>query len=190
MAELVRNKVAQSSLRMPRPLQEVDCLPGYSLFDAYQDVRRDGERETYLFLMGLSAKVPLLSEVRVDVKDRFLACEAKQLPPEDGEPLVFCALTDGIAVGFPSEPAWDGDWLSVDFNELLPDESLEACSETIDNLTRSVHARPICARHHVSVLQVQSPAVLWDRRDDVFPHLTFGPDVKPPPEFLGNYIPL
>ena len=188
MAELVRNKVAQSSLRMPRPLQEVDCLPGYSLFDAYQDVRRDGERETYLFLMGLSAKVPLLSEVRVDVKDRFLACEAQHLPPEDGEPLVFCAITDGIAVGFPSEPAWDGDRLSVSFNELLPDGRLEACSETIDNLTRSVHARPICACHRVSVLQGQSPAGRWERRDDVFPHLTFGPDVKPPPEFLGVVV--
>lgn len=180
MAELVHNKVAQSSLRMPRPLQEVDCLPGYSLFDAYQDIRRDGERDTYAFLMRLSVKVPLLSEVGVDVKDRFLACEAKHLPSEDGEPLVFCAITDGIAVGFPSEPAWDGDRLSVGFNELLPDGSLEACSETIDNLTRSVHARPICARHRVSVLQDQSPAVLWERRADVFPRLTFGPDVEFP----------
>lgn len=188
MAELVRNKVAQSSLRMPRPHQEVDCLPGYSLFDAYQDVRRDGARETYLFLMGLIAKVPLLSEVGVDVKDRFLACEAQQIPPEDGESLVFCAITDGIAVGFPSEAAWDGDRLSVSFNELLPDGRLEACSETIDNLTRSVHARPICARHRVSVLQDQSPTVLWERRADVFPHLTFGPDVKPPPEFLGVIV--
>ncbi len=189
MAELVHNenKVAQSSLRMSRPLQEVDCLPGYSLFDAYQDVRRGGARDTYAFLIRLSAKVPLLSEVGVDVKDRFLACEAQQLPPEDGEPLVFCALTDGIAVGFPSEPAWDADRLSVSFNELLPDGSLEPHSETIDNLTRSVHARPICARHR-AVLQDQSPAVLWERRDDVFPHLTFGPDVKPPPEFLGVIV--
>lgn len=188
MAALVHNKVAQSSLRMSPPLQEVDCLPGYSLFDAYQDVRRDGARDTYAFLMRLSVKVPLLSEVGVDVEDRFLACEAKHLPPEDGEPLVFCAITDGIAVGFPSEPAWDDDRLSVSFNELLPDGRLEACSETIDNLTRSVHARPIYARHRVSVLQDQSPAVLWERRDDVFPHLTFGPDVKPPPEFLGVIV--
>lgn len=188
MAELVDNDVAQSSLRMSRPPQEVDCLPGYSLFDAYQDVRRDGARDTYAFLIRLSAKVPLLSEVGVDVKDRFLACEAQQLPPEDGEPLVFCAITDGIAVGLPSDPAWDGDRLSVSFNELLSDGSLEACSETIDNLTRSVHARPICARHRVSVLQGQSPAVLWERRDDIFPHLTFGPDVKPPSEFLGVIV--
>lgn len=91
-------------------------------------------------------------------------------------------------MGLPSDPAWDADRLSVSFNELLPDESFEACSETIDNLTRSVHARPICARHRVSVLQDQSPAVLWERRDEVFPHLTFGPDVKPPPEFLGVIV--
>lgn len=190
MAALVhnKNKVAQSSLRMSRLLNKVDCLPEYSLFDAYQDVRRGGARDTYAFLMRLSVKVPLLSEVGVDVKDRFLACEAQHLPPQDGEPLVFCALTDGIAVGFPSDPAWDADRLSVSFNEPLPDESFEACSETIDNLTRSVHACPICARHRVSVLQDQSPAVLWERRDEVFPHLTFGPDVKPPPEFLGVIV--
>ena len=37
------------------------------------------------------------------------AAYAKELPPEDGEPLVLCAITDWIAVGFPSDPVWDSD---------------------------------------------------------------------------------
>ena len=188
MAQLVNERVAQSNLRTCRPVFEIGCLLDYSLFDAYQDLREDGARDEYGFLMRLSAKCPLLSEVELDVKDRFLACEAKELPPEDGEPLVLCAITDWIAVGFPSDPVWDSDHLMVSFTELLPDESLEETSETIDNLTRSVHARLICERHRAALLRFQSPSALRGRREEVFPNLVFGPDVELPSEFFWSIV--
>ena len=180
MAQLINNRVAQSSLRTSHPVFEIDCLPDYPLADAYRDLPRDEQ----VFLMGLSAKCPLLSEVEMDVKDRFLGCEAKQLPPEDGEPLVLCAITDWIAIGFPSEPVWDSDRLTVSFNELLPDGSFEGTFEIIYNLTRSVHAHSICERHRTGLLQDQPPSALWQRRQEVFPNLVFGPDVELPPEFF------
>ena len=188
MAQLVNERVAQSSLRTCRPVFEIGCLLDYSLFDAYQDLREDGARDEYGFLIRLSAKCPLLSEVELDVKDRFLACEAKELPPEDGESLVLCAITDWIAVGFPSNPAWDSDRLTVSFNELLPDESLAETSETIDNLARSRHARLICERHRMAFLRFQSPSALQERREEAFPNLVFGPDVELPPEFFWSLV--
>ena len=165
MAHLVSNKVVQSSLRMKHPEQEITCLPDYSLFDAYQDLRKNGARDEYGFLMRLSTKCPLLREVELDIKDRFQACEAKQLPSEDGEPLVFCAITDCIAVGFPSESVWDSDRLAVSFDELLPDASIEERCESIDNLTRFVHARLIYERHRETFLQFESPLALWEHRE-------------------------
>lgn len=188
MASLVSKQIAKSSLRMRRPMQEIHCLPDYSLFDACQDLRKEGARDEYGFLIRLSAKCPLLNDVEFDIEDRFRACEAKELPSEDGEPLVLCAITDWIAVGFPSDPVWDGDCITVSFNELLPDESIEEASEKIDNLSRSVHARSIYARHREDFLRFQNPSTLWEHKHEVFPNLVFGPDVERPSEFFCSIV--
>ena len=130
--------------------------------------------------MGLTDKQPLLMEVGPDVKDRFLACEEQTLPANDGEALVFCAITDAIAVGFPSAPEWDRDRVTVHFDELLPDETVGPTSEEIDQLTRSVHAAPICDRHRARVRlgAGSDPVALWKNRGAVFPNLIFGPGVQ------------
>ena len=188
MAQIVAKGVAESSLRMCRSVSEIYCLPGCSLFDAYLELLKDGDRDKGRFLMRLSEKHPLLSDIELDFRDRFLACEAKDLSPEDGEPLVLCAITDWIAVGFPSAPGWDCDCLTVSFNELLPDDCIEGTSETIDNLTRSVHALSICERRHAILLRCQSPSALWERREEAFLNLIFGPDVKIDPKFFGPTV--
>ena len=169
-------------------MHEIRILPDCTLDKAYQELRKTGGRDEYVYFRKLITKYPLLIEVESDVKDRFLACEAKRLPPEDGEPLVLCAITDWIAIGFPSEPVWDSDQLTVSFNELLPDESLQETSETIDNLARSKHARLIRERQHAALLQFQSPSELWVQREEAFPNLVFGPDVKRPSQFLGTAL--
>jgi hypothetical protein len=178
MSTLVRDGVVQKLLRMSQSIYETHCHADWSLFDACQELQRSGARDEYVFFMSLSAKVPLLSDAGCDVADRFLACEAKTLPPGDGEPLVLCAITDGIAVGFPSDPIWDRDQLAVDFDELMLDESLIEASEMVDNLTRSVHALPICERHRADIRQFNDFAELWRTRKEAFPNLAFGPDVE------------
>ena len=106
-------------------------------------------------------------------------CEAKTLPPDDGAPFVLCAVTGAICVGFPSEPVWDRDQLPVDFLELLSDGTLADAHEEIYNLTRSVHAGPIVDRHLMRLRHQCSDATdLWNRREQIFPRLTFGPDVE------------
>lgn len=128
---------------------------------------------------GLSAKIPLLNQVGEDVESRFLGCEEWTLSEGDGEPLVFCAITDGVAVGFPSSPEWDRDRVTVHFNELLPDETIEPTSEEIDQLTRSAHAASICDRHRARLhASSDDPVALWENREAAFPYLSFGPGVQ------------
>lgn len=177
MTLLTLHKVAEPTIRMNQDLHEVTCLNDWSLWDALLELQRVGAREEYLFFVRLSTKVPLLSEIAQDVMDRFLGCEAKSLPPKDGAPLLLCSITDGIAVGFPSEPVWDRDQLTVRFNELSDDDIILEVSETIDNLTRIAHARSICERHRVVLRQCKNFAELWGNRTIAFPHLVFGPDV-------------
>ena len=188
MAQLIDKEVALASLRTHRPLEEIGCVSGYSLRDAYQWLRKDKERDLYVFLMGLSTKCPLLSEVASAAKDRFLACETTKLLPDDGEPLVLCAIQNWISVGFPSVPVWDNDYLTVSFDELLPDGKISETSETIDNLTRSIHAHSIYKRHHAVFLQSRNPAELWALKAKTFPHLFFGPDVQLPSEFSWSIV--
>ena len=178
MAQLVSENISERSLRSSQSLYETFCLSDWSLWDAIRELRVRSARDEYQFIMGLSAKVPIDKDVSQDVRDRFRACEAKTLPPQDGEPLVLCAITDGIAVGFPSDPIWDRDNVTVSFNELLPDENIGEASETIDNLTRSVHALPICERHRADLRQFANSAALWAGREEAFPNLVFGPDVE------------
>ena len=178
MRRLVESEVVLKSLRTAHALYDTQCLPGYSLFDAYLALRSGGFREEFRLLMGLTDKQPLLTEVGPDVKDRFLACEEQTLPADDGEPLVFCAITDGITVGFPSAPEWDRDRVTVHFDELLPDETIEPTSEEIDQLTRAEHAGPICARHRDRLLAGSNPVTLWQNREAAFPNLTFAPGVQ------------
>ena len=179
MAAVVRSGAAQSTLRMSRSLHETYWSDERSLWDALREVMRLGARDQSLFVMKLSEKAPLLSGLGPEVTDRFLMCEAKALPPDDGAPLVLCALTDAICVGLPSEPVWDRDRLPIDFEELLPNGAFADAHEEIDNLARSVHAGPIVNRHRARLRrQCSNAGDLWNRREQVFPHLTFGPDVE------------
>ena len=179
VAELNSSRIVQMVLRTSKPVQEVICLSDWSLYQAYLELMRMGAREESALLMRLSTKTPLLTDVCQDFEDRFLRCQENTLPPEDGTPLLFCAITNGIAIGFPSTSDWDHDVLTVRFDELLPDESIGEISETIDNLTRSTHAKQICERHRASVrYQFTSSTSLWDARHEAFQSLKFDPDVK------------
>ena len=178
MAALVEHGAAAANLRMCRSVHETRCSPGLSLFKVYQALRERGALEEYRFLMRLSTKSPLLHDIEEAPADRFLRCEEKTLPQEDGAPLLLCAITNAIAVSLPSEPVWDRDRITVDFLELLPDGSLGEEQEAVDNLARSSHGGALVQRHRERLPIPRDAARLWKQREQMFPHLTFGPDVE------------
>ena len=178
MTQLIQDGVVPHTLRMVCPPQQIACTSDQSLFETYLLLGQQGAREEHRFFMRLADRYPIWEGVDQDVKDRFLGCEEKTLPAEDAEPLLFCAIADGISVGFPSDSAWEHDTIVVCFSELLPDGTFEEASETIDNLTRSDHAQPICERHWSGLRKFKDFESLWNLRERAFPNLRFDPSVK------------
>ena len=167
-----------TSLNQGLRMNDKGCAAYYMLLYGDSGTRRKTEsREEFEFLAALSTTVPLLENSDDDLKDRFSRCEEKSLAPEDGDPLLFCVLTDGIAVGFPSEKTWDCDQITVIFDELLPDDVIVESSETIDNLTRSSHASNIHERHMTRLRHLIDPVAFWNARQEAFQNLEFVPEV-------------
>lgn len=178
MAHLIERKVVQSALRMAQSPHEIYFMDGYSLYDAYGHLGVGDSREEFLFLARLTSKLPLLQDIDPGIEESFLGCEGLSPPDEDGKPLVLCAITDWIAISFPTQLDWELDRLTVRFLELLSDGSVEETSEDIDNLSRPYHAAGIADQHHHRELAGSNPAALWDNRRVAFPNLLFGPGVK------------
>ena len=177
IAKLQLGQVVGNEWRMCKPLHEMPCLPNFTLSDAIFELRRH-HRDEFVLLARLSAKAPLLAAVDADAENRYWGCEGLSLTPKEGDPLLLCAVMDSVAVGLPSDNVWDKDSVTVEFKKLLPDGSLDEASECIDNLTRSAHAMPIFQRHQERLIQGTDPRTLWAQREQVFPALSFGPDVE------------
>jgi len=176
--QLAKEGVVRLIWRTTRQPYEIYCAEGFSLRDVGQELRKSGARDEYRFFMRMVTKTPLLDGIGADDKERFLRCEARDLPPEDGDPLLLCALTHAVAVGFPTHEDWDRDRVTVRFEELLPDDTFSPQQEDIDHLARATHAAPICDRHPLWLRNDLQPGELWKNRRAAFPNLTFGPDVE------------
>jgi hypothetical protein len=179
MATLVAERHVHRVLRSRHEFYSIMITESVTLYDVLLEVRRQGRIDEYRFFTGLAVKTPLLASVSPEIVDRFLGCEAINISGGAGEPLVFCAHTNGVGVSFPSSPTWDSDRVLVHFRELLPNDSFEEVSEEIDNLSRTEHANNIAARAIDDVKKgIQNGIDLWNLRARVFPSLLFGPDVE------------
>ena len=177
MARLVSSNVAMSSLRTARPIQEITCGEPSSFFDIWVMLRENGAIDEFRFLMGLTTKTPMLIELEENVRGRFLASQEQTLPQEDGMPLLLCALTNWVAVGFSKKP-WDSDVIAVRFEELLPNGAIQVEEEVIDYLGRYEHAEEIMRRHVENTRAGLDLKSMWEQREAAFPYLQFGPDVE------------
>lgn len=190
MSQLAHAKVVEMSLRMSQEPYLIECFENHTLGHAFETLRKLGYRDEYVFLSRLATRSPLVSGIEQDVKDRFYSTGSIRVSGTDEEPPILCAITDWILVSIPSRPSWDCDRLVVQFFEPLLDGSLEECSEHVDQLSRSRHAKDILDRH---VKRVRSgcndPVTLWARRQDLFPSLSFGPSVERDLISCANQLP-
>ena len=177
MTTLIGHSVVDSALRASVPLEEVWYSPSYSFRDAMHSLKATARDES-VFLLRLATKAPLLVNLDAAIKDQFLACETASLSPDDGAPLLICAIQGWITVSFPSKPDWERDTLTVRFRELLPGDEWREAQEAIDNLACAGHAALICDRHRSGILSNLTPMQQWERRDETFPNLLFGLDVN------------
>ena len=175
------NGVVKSSMRAKKYFHEIRPIADVSLYDltiALLSTRAKGEAK---FLMELDSRSiplpvddPTPDSVTGKSQSRWIAPIGQPLSRADAAPLLYCATTDSIAIGFPSDSGWDHDKIDV----LLPNDGSEWRKETIDNLTRPDHATAIIKRHRENMRDVSTTAELWARRASAFPNLNFGPDVE------------
>ena len=173
MVVLAKEDVVQKTLWMSRSEYETRFMPEWSLWDAFHELQRGGaryEHERRFIIELLDKRSRPLSEIDRDIgRCEVVGAggEAIMLSLKDSVPLRFCADSNAIAVGYPFD-MWDCDQITV--NGETP--------KTIDNLTRSAHARSISERHRATLPQPKNFAELWETRRDRFPCLEFGLDVK------------
>ena len=186
MSDLVRKDIASNALKSSAVYADpvIRGLNGWTLSTAILALRPI-DSDMYVFLMDKMDKLKLLDE-SVLAKVEFRSCEERALTEMEGQPLLDCAIHNGIAIGFPSEPEWDRDCLNVKFIELRDDAEISEAWEEVDNLTRSDHVTPVCERHRAMLQHLANFAELWENRAIAFPHLIFGPDVKEHFEALDN----
>lgn len=182
ISQIVGAGMVEATLRARHYSYDVYCMPETSLFSISLDLLHRGAHEEFRLFSTLNAKVPLLKDADPRAAARFLACQHRTMDPADGEPLLYCAISGDVSVGFPSSKEWDEDLLTVEFEELLPEGQFEEWSEDIDNVARQQHAASIIDRHRSEVkkllLESANGAAIWQNREEAFPHLYFGPEVE------------
>lgn len=178
MAQLVNDGVVNFQMRLSKHYSEITCMGDNNFYGFIQMLRRYGHHDEFGFFIRLATKVPLLTDVEEDLVDRFWGCEGNEVPVGDNEPLIFCAISDGVLISLPSDPNWDSNILKVEFKELMDNGEVDNITEEIDNLARYNHASLICVRHQSRVLNISDPREIWDRREEFFPKLLFGPNVQ------------
>jgi hypothetical protein len=169
--------VVDNSLRMCRPLHELSLVGRLSIFDALIQLLKDPTGvEEARYLMRLSQKCPLLSDVLVEIEGRFhgLDCQSFDQRP-DG--LLYCLAADGISVSFLSQPIWDAERVTFSANELDAEGGITDSIVSIDNVARPAHVLPISRRNRDQAALEITTRTFWDRRCQVLPHLAIGLDV-------------
>ena len=184
MGQLIRCGAVGATVRIGDSWHETLCQLGYPLYDVWLEMR-GLYRDEFRFFGGLIGKSKLLdSEQLTPYEDRTLSAG-------ESLPLILAAIEDGVLIGFPSQPRWDSDQTVVEFDELLPDGTLDKREEEVDQLTRSSHAVSICGRHRSSIAERigNDPIRLWENRQKVFPHIQFGLDVEQHLKREANHLP-
>ena len=186
MIDLASKGVVERGLRSSRCLSTIYLFDNFSLRDAIYFLK---QKDIKMFLLRLSTKSPLLVDAAKEFAEKFRGCQERKFSQEDGNPLLFCALTNSIAVGFPSDAIWLRDQIKVEFDELRDDESISHEMEFVDNLTQHEHAKCICQRHQTDLSgQIENLMELWRKREEIFPNLCFGPEVEEHLRKLDNGI--
>ena len=177
--------LATTHLWASKQLYEIQCTEEANLYELTIAMLSSTAKEQAALLMELSARVSLLKSPNPDKAAGRAGISIGTssniaLSAEDADPLRYCVKTDGIAVGFPSDPLWDRDTVDVLFNEISPDgDEIGDATDTIDNLTRPEHAIAILERHRTHLRHtIANFEELWEQRESAFPNLVFGPDVE------------
>ena len=192
--QVVSGRLIRYSTDASTNLWFFQCEDGTRVENVFQLLRSNSRREVSRRLQLLATK-SLIEGQDSDVVEKFESfeadgCDSVALTPDEGAPLLLCALTNAVAVSFPSREHWRRDVLKVRYIEdvLLPSGNFQEYSEVVDNLSQAIQAQAILDRHRESIRHCTGPRDLWSRRSELFPHLTLGPDVQQQLNSIDNSL--
>lgn len=167
----VSRYVAKPVLRCRTPLDEVELAVDYRI----ANWRNDTDRTRRMLFLALATASPfLLSAEEGGSSDQF-GSEAMYAGIR-AEGLHSAWVWSGLGLSLASEPCWDVAHLQVEINQLDPASVFAASvrhASTPGHVLEHEHWLESQARESVS-----SADDLWLRRDQLFPHLDFCPEVE------------
>ena len=175
--------IVTSPMRAGKYFYEIQCTVDATLLDLTIEMLSTPSIEEAQLLMELDSKslaLPL-NDANQDVTEedtelRLMTPFDPPLSMADAGPLLYCAVNQGTALGFPSSSTWDRDEIEVRFERVTADVS--AITKLVDNVTRPEHAEAICERHRANLRDIANFDELWERRASAFPNLVFGSDIR------------
>lgn len=163
-------------VRTQDDINSIQLAPEYPLAKWRNDPQVN--REEQRFFRSLTTKAPFWTDVAEDIKSKFDLSDISyrgNVAPGLG----FAWVSDSLAVSLLSEPIWNESHLTLDIIQL--DENDNLIEEQV-NVFHASQTQHIPA--HINWIQnqirtsVRDGGDLWQRRDDLFPHLEFCPAVK------------
>jgi len=189
IAGLVSAGVASKNLRASRPLHEIIVAPGVDLWRLAQIAIKDPRfKSSATLFLSISQRAPIEAGLDADLLGRLRLADLVKPPISRPTPLVLCALSGRIALGFPTAAQWDVDLLALNLIFLDEEGNETAQPRNVDHLARETHATSIAERHRASIIAVQTPQLFWHNRSSLFPHLAFGLDVENQLRQIGESV--
>jgi hypothetical protein len=182
MTELIQTLRKASSSGVKRVVRTQDDIniielaPGYPLAKWRNDPSVIREERSFFRL--LTTKAPFWTDVVAEIKNDFDLSEVLY-QGEVASGLGFAFVSDSLAVSLCSEAIWNCSYLILDITQL--DENDELIEEQVEiiHASRSEHIK-----EHNNWIQdrirtsVRDGVDLWQRRDELFPHLEFCESVE------------
>ena len=174
-------------LRTSSDINNIELAPGYPVARWRND--NTVNREERSFFRTLTAKAPFWTDVAEEIKNDFDLSDVFY-QGEEARGLCFALVSDALPVSLNSETRWDCSYLELAITR-LEDEKLIEEFVKISHASRRHHVQEnadwIKNRIHTAVFNGQE---LWNRKEELFPSLTFCEDICKQMQSLGNGNPL
>jgi hypothetical protein len=163
-------------LRTKDDINSIELAPNYPIARWRND--REVNREERRFFRLLTTKAPFWTDVAEEIKNDFdLSDIFHQRKSASG--LAFAFVSDSLPVSFLSKEIWDCSFLTLDIIQLHGNNNLIEEQQEIVHASKRIHVQK--HRHWIKNrirISVGNGAKLWQRRNELFPHLEFCDSVE------------
>lgn len=179
---------AKRILRTNSNINSLELAPGYPVARWRNDEESDREERT--FFRTLTAKAPFWEDAAEEIKDEFDLSEVFY-QGEQAMGLTFAFVSDALAVSLLSESKWDCSRLELQLRHLDDNEELIEERVEIPHASRSIHLgeHGEWIKNRIRIT-ARDGRELWQRRNELFPHLEFCESVRPQVESLNATNPM